>query len=102
MTLREQSYGALLAELHGERAQTLGRIARGMEKALAALRDFDAGVIADPEKSREDLVAEAAERVWYYVVQRDVLGMHGHDEALRAYDVPGEVRFRMGPRRRTA
>jgi len=102
MSLRDQSHAALLAEMHGERAQTLGRIARGMEVALAALRDFDAGVVSDPEKSREDLVAEAAERVWFYVVQRDVLGIHGHDEALRAYDVPDEVRFRMGPRRRTA
>jgi hypothetical protein len=102
MSPGDQNYAALLAELHGERAHALGRIARGMEKALAALRDFDAGVIADPEKTREELVAEAAERVWFYVVQRDVLGMHGHDEALRAYDVPDEVRFRMGPRRRTA
>jgi hypothetical protein len=91
-----------LAELNAERAHAIGRIARGMEKSLAALRAFDAGVVSDPPRAREDLLAEAAEWAWYYVVQRDVLGWHGHEEALRAYDVPAEVRARMGPRRRTA
>ena len=93
----------LLIEIAGEKAHALGRIAAHMERTLAALRDFDDGVVAvagAPKLSREDLVAEAAEWVWYYVVQRDVLGWHRHEDALRAYDVPAEVIVRMGPRRR--
>ncbi len=50
--------------------------------------------------TREDLVAIAAELVWFYVVQRDVMGWHRHEDALRFYGVPAEVLARMGPRRR--
>ena len=73
----------------------------------AHLRAFDA---ADGEPdaagtvpegvTREDLVAIAAELVWFYVVQRDVMGWHRHEDALRFYGVPAEVLARMGPRRR--
>lgn len=98
----DEWHEGFLAELNSERAHAIGRIAKGMDRALAALRDFDAGVVTDPPRTREDLVAEAAEWVWYYVVQRDVLGWHRHEEALRAHDVPAEVRARMGPRRRIA
>jgi hypothetical protein len=93
---------ALLDEFAGERAHALGRIAARMERALAELRAFDeAGLDGQAGAvTREELVAAAAEWVWYYVVQRDVMGWHRHDEALRFYDVPGEVIVRMGPRLR--
>ena len=45
-------------------------------------------------------MAIAAELVWFYVVQRDVMGWHRHEDALRFYSVPAEVLARMGPRRR--
>ena len=94
---------ALLDEFAGERAHALGRIAARMERALADLRAFDEGPCEDIEVAavnRQELVAAAAEWVWYYVVQRDVMGWHRHDEALRFYSVPAEVIVRMGPRRR--
>jgi hypothetical protein len=102
-----EPFDALHAEIAGEKAHALSRIAARMERALADLRAFDAsdgepdavGSVPDGV-TREDLVAIAAELVWFYVVQRDVMGWHRHEEALRFYGVPAEVLARMGPRRR--
>jgi hypothetical protein len=91
-------FAALERELVGERALALGRVAAGMEKALEDLRQFDAEGPGDPA-AREELVAIAAERVWFYVVQRESLGWYRHEDALRFYGVPAELILRMGPRR---
>jgi len=91
-------YAALEHELIGERALALGRIAAGMEKALDDLRRFDDDPASDPA-ARDELVAIAAERVWFYVVQRESLGWYRHEDALRFYGVPAELILRMGPRR---
>ena len=91
-------FAALERELVGERAHALGRVAAGMEQALEDLRQFDAAGVADPE-ARADLVAVAAERVWFYVVQRESLGWYHHEDALAFYGVPAELILRMGPRR---
>jgi hypothetical protein len=96
---RKEPLDALLEEFAGERAHALGRVAARMERALADLRAFDDGQ-AEGDATREDLVAIAAELVWFYVVQRDVMGWHRHEEALRFYGVPAEVMIKMGPRRR--
>lgn len=88
---------ALEYELQAERAASLGRAGARLEAALAALRAHDAG--RGGRRARADLVAEAAERLWYYVVQREALGWYDHDEALALYAVPAELRARMGPRR---
>ncbi|HEU5058099.1 MAG TPA: DUF6665 family protein [Kofleriaceae bacterium] len=91
-------FGALERELVGERAAALGRVAAGMEKALDDLRQFDVAPGGDPAE-RAELVAIAAERVWFYVVQRESLGWYRHEDALRFYRVPAELILRMGPRR---
>lgn len=88
----------LAYEIEAEKAASLGRVAARMEAAVAALRTFDDGQRA-PGVRRDDLVAEAAEWVWYYVVQREALGWHDHTEAMRLYGVPPELLARMGPRR---
>ena len=80
----------LAHELQAERAATLGRVASRMEAAIAAWREA-------PDDER---FAEAAERVWYYIVQREALGWRDHRYALEAYDVPEELVRRMGLRRR--
>ena len=93
----------LLEEFAGERVHALGRIAARMERALAELRAFDAGDMEGVEGeviARDDLLAVAAESVWFYVVQREAMGWYRHDEALTFYGVPPEVKLRMGPRRR--
>jgi hypothetical protein len=91
-------FGALERELVGERAHALGRIAAAMEKSLDDLRQFDATPGGDPTE-RAELVAIAAERVWFYVVQRESIGWYRHEDALRFYGVPPELILRMGPRR---
>jgi len=88
-------------ELQGERAASLGRVARQMEAAVAALRERDQGARAGGAL-RDELFAEAADRVWCYVVQREALGWRDHSEALALYRVPAELVARMGPRRRRA
>lgn len=98
MRMAADRFGALELEMVGERAAALGRIAAGMEKALDDLRQFDLVGGGDPAE-RADLVAIAAERVWFYVVQRETFGWYRHEDALRFYRVPAELILRMGPRR---
>ena len=95
---KDEAFRGLEAEFALERARTLGRVAAGMERALAELRGWDpsSGV------AREDLLASAAEWLWYYVVQRETMGFYRHEEAFRFYDVPDEAIARMGPRVRRA
>jgi hypothetical protein len=83
-------------ELAAESAASLGRAGARLEEALDALRAFDAA--GGPRAHREPLLLEAAERLWYYVVQREVLGFHDSELAMAVYRVPGEVRVRMGRR----
>ena len=84
-------------ELAAESAASLGRAAARLEEALEALRAFDTG--APLATYREDLVDRAAELLWYYIVQREVLGFHDSELAMAVYRVPVEVRVRMGRRR---
>lgn len=73
-----------------------------LQAALDALAAHDAaGAGADPAR-RPDLVDDAAEQAWGFVVLRAALGWHDDQAALDAYRVPGEVRARMGVRRSTA
>ena len=85
-------------ELQAEKAASLGRVAAKMEAACAQLRDLDERGVRGPE--RDAMVAEAAEYVWFYVVQREAMGWRDHREALAIYRVPPELVARMGPRRR--
>ena len=92
-------FEALLVEFSREKAQALGRIATRMEQSIADLRAFDEE--QPPEGvTRQDLLEIAAESVWFYVVQREIMGWSDHEEALRFYGVPAEVIARMGPRPR--
>lgn len=54
---------------------------------------------ADPA-GRAALVAAAGEALWYYVVQREAIGLRDVDAVLREYRVAHEVYLRMGPRAR--
>jgi vacuolar-type H+-ATPase subunit D/Vma8 len=97
---REANVEALNHELLQESAETLGRLGRRMERALEALAAFDAAGGTDAAE-RDALVAAAGEAVWYYVVQREVMGLRDPEMLLRELGVPREVRLRMGvaPRR---
>jgi len=94
---------ALEYELAEEGASSLGRVGLELEAALAALRAFDAAVAATATSAplaRAELFAEAADRLWVYVVQREAMGLTHHDSVLERFGVTRELRARMGPRKR--
>ena len=115
----------LAYEIAQQKALTLGRVGARFERALEALREFDEATrrsggdggdrgrrphpaprrdrLRGPEPGgagagREELLADAAEALWCYVVQREVCGFSGVEWILREYEVPREVHLRMGPR----
>jgi hypothetical protein len=91
--------GSLEYELAQEKASALGRLGRGLEKALAALQAFDAEVrevTAEARQERRALVAQAGHALWLFVVQREAVGLRDTRQVMRDYRVPTEVQGRMG------
>jgi len=100
MMLFKNPAAALEHEIAQEKASALGRLGRQLERALLALRTFDAaqaGAARHDRKRRDHLVAEAGQALWYLIVQRDALGFYGSESVMVDYAVPAEVRSRMGP-----
>jgi hypothetical protein len=58
----------------------------------------EAGAAGADAERRTALLADAGEALFLYVVQREVLGLHGTAQALDEMGVPREVRLRMAPR----
>jgi hypothetical protein len=90
-------------ELAAEGVSSLGRVGVQLERALAVLAAFDAAVAAaraSAPDARAELVADAADRLWVYVVQREAMGLVHHERELELLGVPRDVRARMGPRRK--
>jgi hypothetical protein len=87
---------ALDYEIAQEKASTLGRLGRGLERALDALRAFDAQQNRDARDERRALVAQAGHALWLFVVQRESVGLRDTRQLMRDYRVPGEVQARMG------
>jgi hypothetical protein len=95
---RSGNVDALQYEILQESAATLARLSRRAEATLATLAAYDAAGSAPSAAERDELVAAAGEALWYYVVQREVLGMGEAERVMRELDVPREVRLRMGIR----
>ena len=88
-------------EIVQEQASALGRLGRGLEAALKALREFDAAhprSEASPEErqTRRTLVTAAGHALWMFVVQRESCGLRDSRSLMRDYKVPAEVQERMG------
>ncbi len=96
---RQAALESVQDEIHGERARALSRTIHALEEALS---DLERPPSRRRPPARSELVAEAAERLWFAVIQREALGLAHHDEFLRELRVPGEVVRAMGPRRRGA
>jgi hypothetical protein len=91
--------GTLEYELAQEKASALGRLGRGLEAALEALRTFDAATAepsAETKRERRALVAQAGHALWLFVVQREALGLRDSRQLMRDYRVPADVQGRMG------
>jgi len=92
----------LTFEIGQEKASALSRQGRRLEAALAVLRAYDVAHLQESAARRSDpararLVAEAGEALWYLMVQRDALGLHGNAALIADYGVPPEVASCAGP-----
>lgn len=72
--------GPLEHEIAQEKAAALGRLGRGLERALAALAAFDAehpeARCSEESRSlRTALVESAGHALWLFIVQRDACGL---------------------------
>ena len=95
-------------EILEEQAATIGRLARDLRDALDALNAHDQRARGDRransgktsadggDRQRGRLVDAAAYALWHFVVQRECSGFRGTEQVLEEYDVPIEVRAKMG------
>jgi hypothetical protein len=88
----ETGDAVLRYELMEEQAQSLGRAGRKVEAALAALRDHPGG------DDRAILLTAAADAVWGFLVQREVMGLRDRAQVIAQYAIPREVLVRIGAR----
>jgi hypothetical protein len=78
-------------ELMEEQAASLGRMGRKVEAALAALKTHEG-------EGRAAVLKDAADTVWCFLVQREVMGLRDRAAIVAQYDIPREVMVRLGAR----
>ena len=91
---------AFAYEARQEAAEALGHIGRKLEEALAALRRHNE--TPSPNRDREDLLQEAADRTQALIIQREAFGLYASRDVQTFYAIPPEVMARIGivrPRR---
>jgi hypothetical protein len=87
----ETGEAVLRYELLEEQAHALGRMGRKMEQALAALA-------AHKGDGREAVLKSAADAVWAFLVQREVMGLRDRAAIVAQHRIPREVLNRLGAR----
>jgi len=95
----------LAVEIQQEMAATYFAACREMADSLEALKVFDRAVDSptlDNEQTtrRCELLEDAAERVYFVIIQREALKLSWYEEFFEDYGIPDEVRARVGARRR--
>ncbi|HEY8574402.1 DUF6665 family protein [Phenylobacterium sp.] len=85
----ETGEAVLRYELLQEQAAALGRQGERVEKALAALA-------ACPGEGRPEALKVAADAVWCFFVQREVMGLRDRTAIVAQYAIPREVLNRLG------
>jgi hypothetical protein len=88
----ETGEAVLRYELVEEQAHTLGRAGRKAEAALQALRDHPGG------DGRAVVLKAAADAVWAFFVQREILGLRDRAGVIAEMGIPREVMVRLGAR----
>jgi len=78
-------------EILAEQASALGRAGEAVEKALKALRESEA-----EGEARLTLVQDAADKVYGFLIQRELCGLRDRAQVIRSYGIPGEVLARLG------
>ena len=95
----------LAVEIRQETAAAYFGACRKMVDSLEALKAFDR---AAPSATRDkeqvthrcELLEVAAERVYFVIIQREAMKLSRDEHFFEHYEVPDEVRTRLGPRRR--
>lgn len=95
----------LMVEIQQETAAAYFAACRKMVAALEALQAFDrapalSSANSDRSSRRSELLEDAAERIYFVVIQREAMKLSCSEEFYRDYAIPDEVRTRLGPRRR--
>jgi hypothetical protein len=98
--MRESGWSVLDYEIAQQKAQTLGGLGSQVEQALAKVRALEArgseahGPGRDARRSA--LLDEAAERVWAFMIQRELCGLRHWEGVVKEYGIPREVLNRVG------
>ncbi len=95
----------LAAEIRQEMAEAYFAACRKMVDSLEALKAVDrAGASSTPDNEqitrRTELLEEARERVFFVVIQREAMKLSCFEEFFKDYEIPDEVRTRLGPGRK--
>src|SRR5262245_1308494 len=91
----------LTAEILQEAAEPYFAACRKMAESLEALRAFDRAVAAGAQDNeqvtrRSRLIDDAAERVYFVLIQRDAMQFSSSETFFEDYGIPTEVRARLG------
>jgi hypothetical protein len=95
----------LAVEIQQETAASYFAACRKMVDALEALKAFDRAVAPatrhnEQSAPRAKLLEDAAERVYFVIIQREAMKLSRDEHFFEHYEVPDEVKTRLGPRRR--
>jgi len=96
----------LAVEIQQETAEAYFAACKKMVASIEALKAFDQALASptrDSEqiKRRSELLEDAVERVYFVVIQREAMKLSGYEQFFENYEVPNEVRTRMGTRQRS-
>ena len=95
----------LAVEIRQEMAQAYFAGCKKMVASLEALKAFDRIVASAPldhEQSlrRSEMLEDAGEQVFFVVIQREAMRLSCFEGFYQDYEIPDELRTRLGPRRR--
>jgi hypothetical protein len=95
----------LAVEIRQEMAEAYFAACRKMVAALEELKAFDRAVASSTLDNgqilrRDDLLDEARERVFFVVIQREAMNFSCAEKFFQDYEIPDEVKARLGPKRR--
>ena len=91
----------LSIEIRQEMAAAYFAACKKMVASLEALKAFDLTLVSQRTDRaqvarRSELLEAAAERVHFVLIQRESMNLSGSEQFLHDYEVPHEVRKRMG------
>ena len=95
----------LAVEILQEAAIAYFAACKKMVDSLEALKTFDRAVLSSTHHNeqitrRSELLEYAAERVYFVVIQREAMKLLCSEEFFEDYEIPDDVRTRLGPKRR--